>query len=217
MKYHLIFDLDGTLVDSAKDFHISLSELMTSYGIPPLSFEKVKTYVGSGFHDFVQQFKGKSNHIDKEKIYLELLEIYKKNFLKETKPFPGAVEFIQNTKHDISLCTNKHEIFAYKTLEHFSMLSREWLGFVYGDSFQYPKPHHQGLNYLLNISNTEKKRNILIGDGLPDAIAAKNIGMPFIGVSFGYHPAEELKKWGAIAILKHFDELPKLIEQLQLS
>tara|TARA_B100001248_G_scaffold261706_1_gene253763 strand:+ start:3302 stop:3949 length:648 start_codon:yes stop_codon:yes gene_type:complete len=213
MAYHLIFDLDGTLIDSAPDFHTSLDNLLQKYKLPTISLNEAREYIGNGFRGFVERFYESPNEELRLKLYQEFLEIYELNFLQATKPYDGAFEYIRGSQYKTSICTNKPGKFAEPTLEHYEILHHSWVGLVYGDTFPRAKPHPQGIEHLIHLSDIEKENTFFIGDGLPDALAAKNADVKFIGVDFGYHPPEELIRWGAIDIMSSFQDLDSIIQK----
>ena len=174
------------------------------------SYKQAREFIGNGFKGFVEKIHTKPTDKNRRSLYNEFLDIYSEHFLQQTVPYDGALEFLKTTQMPISLCTNKPERFALETLKHYEVYNLNWQGLVYGDSFKQAKPHPQGVEHLYMLSNIEKENTILIGDGLPDALAAKNAGIKFIGVDFGYHPAEELRRWGAKHVISSFAELSAL-------
>lgn len=210
----LIFDLDGTIIDSAGDFHTSLSQLLERRNLPGMPLEKTQSYLGNGFKNFIESLYPNPTQEIKQSVYQEFLTEFDNQFLKTTKLFDGAREFLASTSKRIALCTNQPQKYAQQTLKHFEIYSLPWESYVYGDTFEAPKPDPEGISHILEISGVSPSRALMIGDGVPDAMGAKNAGIDFLAVDFGYHPKEELLKLGAISTFSNYNQLESYLLQL---
>jgi HAD superfamily hydrolase (TIGR01549 family) len=207
----LIFDLDGTLIDSAPDFHTSLNLLLERRQLPAMKLSQTQGYLGNGFKNFVENIHPNPSPDIKMQVYQEFLKEFDTQFLKSTKLFEGAKDFLVSTSKRFALCTNQPRKYAEPTLKHFGIYDLPWEGYVYGDTFEEAKPNPEGVSFILENAGVSPSKALMIGDGVPDAMVAKNAGIDFLAVDFGYHPKEELLKLGAIDTFSSFHELERIL------
>jgi phosphoglycolate phosphatase len=187
----LIFDLDGTLVDSAKDLAITMNATRAHFDLPPLDPTLIYSYVGNGAAVLVRKALGPdvSDATAKEGLRF-FLRYYRAHALEHTQPYPGVREMIEQLSangHRLAVLTNKpvrisRDIITALSLDHH-------FGWVYGgDSFAQKKPDPIGIATLLNDSGSQPTATWMIGDSAVDIQTAHNAGVRSCGVAWGFQP-----------------------------
>ena len=196
-KFTILFDLDGTLVDTAPDLMRAHNYVMKKFGYPTKSTEEIRNLVGQGAGAMLGrsiwgQAKREFGKVQDEKIKKEMvdafIEFYAKNIVNESTLINGVKEFlIWAKKKDISMavCTNKQEHLAIDLLKKIGIY--EFFEYVAGhNTFDYCKPDPRHLTSVVEILDGDIKRTLMIGDSETDANAAKNAEIPIILLKDGY-------------------------------
>jgi phosphoglycolate phosphatase len=187
----LIFDLDGTLIDSAKDLAISMNATRAHFNMPPLDPKLIYSFVGSGAAVLVRKALGPQVTEELAETALHFfLKYYRAHALEHTQPYPGVREMIEHLSgdgHRLAILTNKpvrisRDIIAALGLgAHF-----DW---VYGgDSFAQKKPDPIGILTLIGDAATHPAQTWMIGDSAVDIQTARNAGVRGCGVTWGFQP-----------------------------
>ena len=216
----ILFDLDGTLVDSAPDLHVATNRILTEEGRDTITLKAVTDMIGDGVPKLVERAFVATGGMPNDGIYQDairrFLEFYEAHATDLTCSFPGAVDALARLKEAgfrLAVCTNK----PYDaTMEILGALG---LGVhldtvIGGDSIpgvKKPDPRH--LQAALDKLGAGANEAVMIGDNANDVNAARGAKMPAIVVRFGYTkgPAENL---GADLIIDHFDDLPEAFGRL---
>ncbi len=183
----LIFDLDGTLIDSRRDITTAVNRMREGHGLPPLALEQVVTMVGEGARLLVERALPA---IPPERID-EALAIYLNHYrrvcLDETRPYPGIVEMLDRLApaYPLALLSNKGEELSRMVLRGLGLdrFFREVLG---GDSLPSRKPDPAGLRLLAGRLGVPVEGVMLVGDTRIDAETARNAGCSFVLVEWGF-------------------------------
>ena len=196
-KLTILFDLDGTLVNTAPDLMIAHNHVMKKFGYPTKSGEEIRNLVGKGAGAMIgrsmwgqaQKELGKvDNENIKKNMVNEFLEFYGKNILKESTLVKGVKDFlIWSRKENISMgvCTNKTEHLAIDLLKKIKIY--DYFEYVAGhNTFSYCKPDPRHLTSVVEILDGDIKKTLMVGDSETDAEAAKNAGVPMILLEDGY-------------------------------
>ena len=196
-KFTILFDLDGTLVNTAPDLMIAHNHVMKKFGYPTKSGEEIRNLVGKGAGAMIgrsmwgqaQKELGKvDNENIKKNMVNEFLEFYGKNILKESTLVKGVKDFlIWSRKENISMgvCTNKTEHLAIDLLKKIKIY--DYFEYVAGhNTFSYCKPDPRHLTSVVEILDGDIKKTLMVGDSETDAEAAKNAGVPMILLEDGY-------------------------------
>jgi phosphoglycolate phosphatase len=190
-KFTVLFDLDGTLVDTAPDLISAHNHVMKKFGYPSKSIDELRNAVGSGAKAIMAKGNGKWEWFDekiKNEMTDEFLSFYKKNILHESTLLNGVKEFLEWCKnHNISMavCTNKTEHLAIDLLKKIGIY--DFFEYVSGyNTFEYCKPDPRHLLRTLEMINGAKNKSIMIGDSETDANAAKEAEIPMILLKYGY-------------------------------
>ena len=190
-KFTILFDLDGTLVDTAPDLISAHNHVMKKFGYPSKSIDELKNAVGKGAKAMMAKDNGKWKWFD-EKIQNEMtnefLSFYGKNILKESTLINGVKNFLEwckNRNISMAVCTNKTEHLAVDLLKKIGIY--DFFEYVSGyNTFEYCKPDPRHLIKTIEILGGDKNKSIMIGDSETDANAAKAAEIPMILLKYGY-------------------------------
>jgi len=181
----IIFDLDGTLVDSAKDIMIANNKTLEKFGYKPISFKNVKHIIGQGIRvNIIRSLKMQNVKINKKKeneMYDFFFSFYKKNLYVESKIYGGLNSFLKNLKkqgYKLAVCSNKLEVLTKIVLKKTKLL--KYFDFVAGgDTFAHRKPHPSVLNNIIKNFKINKNNVLFIGDSEHDYHSALNSNIKF--------------------------------------
>jgi phosphoglycolate phosphatase len=204
----VIFDLDGTLIDSDPDILAALNRVLVAHGRAVLSRDEIKLMIGDGAKVLVERAFAARGGVGGDVELAAFLEDYNANAVVETVPYPGimeALEILSAAKHPLGVCTNKPEIAARSILAQLG-LERFFTVVTGGDSTPYRKPDPRHLGATLAALGAETA--VMIGDHINDISAAKGLGVPSIFVTWGYGKAQ------GSHVVDHPAELPGLIAQM---
>ena len=196
-KLTILFDLDGTLVDTAPDLMNAHNFVMRKFGYETKSTEDIRKMVGQGAKSLIgrsvwgqakKEF-GQINDLNiKKEMVKEFINYYANNIAIESKLVNGVLEFLNwSKKNNISMgvCTNKQENLAVDLLKKIKIY--DYFEYVAGsNTFDYCKPDPRHITSIIEIINGEINKSIMIGDSETDANAAKSAGVPFILLEDGY-------------------------------
>ena len=196
-KFTILFDLDGTLVDTAPDLMHAHNHVMKKFGYPTKTTNEIRNLVGQGAGAMLGrsiwgQAKKEFSKVQDEKIKKEMVNIfidyYGKNIINESTLINGVKDFLIWSKEkniSMAVCTNKQEHLAIDLLKKIGIY--DFFEYVAGsNTFDYCKPDPRHLTNVLEILGGEKDKCIMIGDSETDANAAKNAGIPVILLEDGY-------------------------------
>jgi phosphoglycolate phosphatase len=190
-KFTVLFDLDGTLVNTAPDLIRAHNHVMKKFGYPTKSINELKNAVGKGAKAIMAKGNGKWEWFDekiKNEMTDEFLSFYKKNILHESTLLNGVKEFLKwckNQNISMAVCTNKTEHLAIDLLKKIEIY--DFFEYVSGhNTFEYCKPDPRHLLKTIEILNGDREKSIMIGDSETDANAAKEAEIPMILLKYGY-------------------------------
>jgi N-acetyl-D-muramate 6-phosphate phosphatase len=184
----VLFDLDGTLLDTAQDFHESLNELRAEEQLEPLSFETVRAQVSHGGHALVRLGFGKLDPEAHEAMRMRLLNIYRQRLAKHTRLFEGGDEMLDAIEHRglaWGIVTNKPGWLTDPLLIEVKLNERA-RAVVSGDTLPERKPHPLPLLHAAKTLGVEPRECVFVGDAERDAQAAQSAGMYSVIAGFGY-------------------------------
>ena len=214
--YTILFDLDGTLVDTAPDLMDAHNYVMKKFGQKEKKLSDIKSLAGKGAwvmmqRSFRQEIK---NEKLKKEMTKEFIDFYSENIDRGSKPINGVMEFLKwaKTKNiSMAVCTNKQERLAVDLLKKLRMY--EYFEYVAGsDTFPFNKPDPRHLTDVVEIIQGDLKKTIMVGDSEVDGKSAENANIPFILVKDGYteKSSEEIKH---DELIKDFNNFNKVIEK----
>ena len=195
-KRLIIFDLDGTLVDTIPDLNASLNYMASEMGFPPLSLEHTRIFIGNGVPVLVRRSIPKDTS---EADYLKALEIFKAHYIEhafdKSVPYEGMFDTLRRLRkrgYSLAVVTNKNEEMAKKIIDHF--YPKLFLTVVGGNGIRKPKPDYDMINELRNRIKIRRPRSsVYIGDTEIDYITARRALIPAYIVTYGYRKKEEIE------------------------
>ena len=215
----IVFDLDGTLVDSAPDLVSALNVILAREQLGPLPLEKARKFVGRGGRVLIRlglEFQGASvSDARLEEMFAAYLAEYETRLSDETRPFPGALAALDKLAaagHRFAILTNKFEKPAKMLLRDLGLTDR-FAAIVGADTFPMSKPDAAVLRLTIEKAGGDPTRAVMVGDTATDVDTARNAGLPVIGLDFGYAP-EKMTDLAPDRVISHFDELPDAVEAL---
>ncbi len=195
-KFTVLFDLDGTLVDTAPDLMLAHNHVMKKFGYPTKSLDDLKNSVGKGAGAMIgrsiwSQAKKELTSIDekiKSDMTNEFISYYGKNILRESVLINGTKDFLnwcKNKNISMAVCTNKTEHLAVDLLKKIGIY--DYFEYVAGyNTFDYCKPDPRHLTTVIEILDGDLKKSVMIGDSETDANSAKAADIPMILLEDGY-------------------------------
>ncbi|HVA00153.1 MAG TPA: HAD-IA family hydrolase [Terriglobia bacterium] len=207
----LIFDLDGTLVDSETDLALSVNATLQKMGQKPLSTERIASYVGRGVAVLVSRALGPGAAPEEVEQGTELfLEHYRQHMLDHTIPYPGVREALENLRsRKMAVLTNKPVKFSQMMLAGLGLA--EYFSHIYGgNSFENKKPDPVGIFQLMSDTQVPASQTLMIGDSISDVLAGRNAGVWTCGVSYGFG-APTLEEAPPDLMIGDLRELPTLL------
>jgi len=194
----LLFDLDGTLVDSATDLHRAMNMSLNALQLPTVTEAQVRVWVGKGTALFcqstLQHLTGKVDPAQQQQLLETFLKIYNADPCVETQPFDGIVEFLEwglAQKKTMICVTNKPELPARAIVDHLGM-THYFADVIGGDRFEERKPHPRQLLHCVEQYAQSKDQVLMIGDSSNDVEAARRAGIDCVVVSYGYNHGENI-------------------------
>ena len=218
-RFLLVFDLDGTLVDSVPDLRAALNEMLRERGRPPLSPTEVRRMVGDGVPAMVARAlaAGGSDPVGAGRALARFLEIYEANAVRLTRPYPDVretLEALRRRGYRTAVCTNKPQRATMAVIEGLGFLPL-FDGIAGGDRFPVKKPDPGHLLRLIGELGADVEATVMIGDNEHDAAVARAAGVPLVLMRYGYARVAP-ESLAADALLDHFAELPPALERLGL-
>ena len=196
-KLTIIFDLDGTLVDTAPDLLSAHNHVMRKFGFTSKNLEEIKNLAGKGaavmigrsiWESAKKEFSSINDQKIKDEMLKEFINYYQKNIVVKSKLVTGVYEFLQWAKSmniSMGVCTNKQEHLAVDLLKKIKIY--EFFEYVAGrNTFEYCKPDPRHLTSIIEIMDGNIKKSLMIGDSENDADTAKLAGVPMILLENGY-------------------------------
>ena len=214
--YTILFDLDGTIVNTAPDLMAAHNHVMRKYGYSEKKMEDIKSLAGKGAWIMMQRsFKEEiKDEKTKKEMTKEFIDFYSKNIDVASKPLNGVIDFFQwakNKKISMAVCTNKQERLAIDLLKKLDLF--KFFEYVAGsDTFAFNKPDPRHLTDVVEIIGGDLKKTIMIGDSEVDAISAENAKLPFVLVKDGYTEKTE-KEIKHDELISDFVNFEKIIEK----
>tara|TARA_Y100000817_G_C16841998_1_gene538443 strand:+ start:934 stop:1596 length:663 start_codon:yes stop_codon:yes gene_type:complete len=216
-KYTILFDLDGTLVDTAPDLMEAHNHVMRKFGHSQKKLSDVKKLAGRGAWVMMQRsFKEEiDNEQIKKEMTKEFINYYSKNIDKGSKPIAGLIDFLkwgQSKNISMAICTNKQESLAKDLIKKLDL--DKYFEYIAGsDTFEYNKPDPRHLTSVVEIIGGNLSKTLMVGDSEVDSLSAYAAKIPFVLIEDGY--TEKTKKEiKHDFLIKDFFKFEKIIEKL---
>ncbi len=214
----ILFDLDGTLVDSLPDLALAMNRFLAALGRRAVTLAELRAWVGDGVGVLIERALAATGGPVAEPLPIlveRYLGYYKGHTAVETRPYPGVVETLKalhRDGHALGVCTNKPVALSEELLEALGMRGL-FSAVVGGDSLAHRKPHGGHIKGTLAAMGHHGGKALMVGDSPNDVAAAKAAGIPVVAVSFGYSQVAP-DKLGADAVIGDFRDLPKVLAGL---
>jgi phosphoglycolate phosphatase len=207
----LIFDLDGTLVDSKKDLTSSVNHVRSTFHLPELTEYEISSFIGDGAQMLIQRALGADAAPADVHSGLQLfLSYYREHMLDQSVLYPGVDETLGRLgDFQLAVLTNKPIRFSRNMLDGLGILHR--FAAVYGgNSFQQKKPDPVGIFQILTDTSGQAEKTWMIGDSAVDVLTGRNAGVKTCGVSWGY-ATDSFKTTPPDFLIHRFEELEELV------
>lgn len=213
LKYNcVLFDLDGTLVDSLQDLTNSLNRVLTKYNFKTCSTNQVKMYLGNGYKKLIERSINNSDNSIVCKLLNDFTNDYNLNCLVDTKPYPGILELLNNLKlHDIktAIISNKNDEAVQQI---YDMYFNDIVDYYCGIKPGYQTKPNLDIYYdIINHLNANNKKICLVGDSNVDIQTANNANIDCISVTWGFRDELDLLNFGAKIICRNITDLNNLL------
>ncbi|MEA2099333.1 MAG: phosphoglycolate phosphatase [Campylobacterota bacterium] len=222
-KKLLIFDFDGTLIDSGPDLAEALNYMLKKLGYATFSLETIHSWVGNGAQTLVKRaLLGKTDIEDEidETLFVEALDIflkyYKENLCVKTVTYPdvkNTLTTLKNQGYKLAIVTNKPYDFIKPILEKLELLNLFEL-YIGGDSLSKKKPDPMPLLHICNKLDFKIEDSIMVGDSKNDILAANSANMQSIGVSYGYNYDEDIGIYDPTVVIHDFKDIKNILERI---
>ncbi len=216
----LVFDLDGTLVDTAPDLVGATNHVLANLGAEPLPDTLLRPWISYGARRMVVEALGirRLSQTDAEidRQIERFLAYYTENISRESRPFPGtlrALDQLADLGATLAVCTNKRESLSRLLLDQLNMTSR-FKAIAGRDTFPVCKPDPGHLTGAIALAAGDTRRAVMIGDSGIDIATAKAAGVPVVAVSFGY-TERHVREFDPDMVIDHYDELVQAIARVR--
>lgn len=208
----LVFDLDGTLVDTAPDLVAATNHALAELGLAPVPGVELRPWISFGARRMIVEALDMSSHplpeTEIDRLLTRFLEHYEANIAATSRPFPGAVGVIQGLKAEgarLAICTNKRTVLSESLLTALGI--RTLFDALAGrDTFPVSKPHPDHVLGAIRMAGGDPARAVMIGDSKVDIDAARAAAIPVVGCTFGYSETP-VARLSPDAVISHYSEL----------
>ena len=215
----IVFDLDGTLVDTAPDLISALNFVLDREGLPPVPLASARNLIGAGARRLIErglEAEGRAMTVkDIDRMTADFIDYYAEHIADASRPFEGlesALDDLSARGFLLAVCTNKLEWLSKRLLDQLGLSSR-FSAICGADTFGISKPDPAILQQTILRAGGQLSSAIMVGDAGPDIGVARRAGIPVIGVEFGYTdiPMADLKP---DRLINHMRELPAAVRSL---
>ena len=215
----IVFDLDGTLIDSVPDVRAAMNRVLTSQGHPEISLDQALTLVGEGARAMVEKAMALGGTPAPEArlddLVADYIGYYRRYPVVHTRIYPGVIAVLDSLAQRgvrLGICTNKPLVMTELVLRTLG-LDKYFGGVASGDSVPHRKPDGRHVEHTLKLMGAGKARAVMVGDSETDVAAGKDAGLPVVAVTYGYArvPAEGL---GADVLIDDFAALPGALDDI---
>ena len=207
----LIFDFDGTLVDSAPDIANAVNYTLINLKLPTYSKNEIQNFVGDGVRTLLERAIGKTEDAFIQQALTIFKPYYLEHCVEQTILYPNVKQTLEFFKDkSLALVTNKPYDMVLKTLEHFS-LTHYFQLVLGGDSTQNRKPHPEPILKTMETFQCLPQQTLMVGDGITDICAAQSAGAKTCAVTYGYRTQVELEKLKPDFCINKIEDLKKIV------
>jgi phosphoglycolate phosphatase len=218
----IVFDLDGTLIDTAPDLIDTLNLVFEQEGLPPVDYATARNLIGGGARAMIVrgiEAEGRAVTPAKlEQMFAEFIAHYSAHIADRSQPFPGLVQALDALAASgcrLAVCTNKLESLSRLLLSELKLTHR-FAAICGQDTFGIQKPDPEVLRRTIAAAGGKTWRSVMIGDSLTDIRTARAAGIPVIAVDFGYSE-RPVSEFGPDRVISHFRDLPAAIAAISFA
>lgn len=213
----IVFDLDGTLIDTAPDLVDTLNVVFAREGLPPVPYETARNLIGGGARAMIARGIEAEGRVltpaKHDQLFAEFIAHYTDHIADRSRPFPGLIEALDDLTARgcrFAVCTNKLERLSLLLLRALKLADR-FAAICGQDTFGIQKPDPEVLRRTIAAAGGNPQRAVMVGDSATDIRTARAAGIPVIAVDFGYTetPVAEL---GPDRVISHFEQLPSSVD-----
>lgn len=190
----MIFDLDGTLVDSKDDLTAAVNFIRRENKLPDIDSDEVASYLGNGIRRLIDSvLPAGMSEIDKQNAFVRFNNYYSEHLLDTTYVYPGVFDMLESVA-DIKkvVLSNKTEIYTKKIIEKLG-LGKYFIKICGGDTFPEKKPSCLPINSIINEFGLKKEHVVMVGDGINDILCGQSAGISTIAVLYGYSKRSKIE------------------------
>jgi len=219
MQHTIVFDLDGTLIDTAPDLILATNHVLVEAGFDPTDEEFIRPFISFGTRRMIEEgvkHQGRTlSQAQHDAMFKDLIAFYSNNMTIASVPFPGMVGTLEALKArgmTVAICTNKMEGMAKQLMKELG-LDHHFATITGRDTFPVCKPDPEHLFGAIRYAGGAPAHSVMVGDSTTDYATAKAAGIPIIGVTFGYTdvPMANLECEGLIS---HYDDFIDTLDQV---
>ncbi len=215
----IVFDLDGTLVDTAPDLVDTLNAILRRQGLLPVPYDVARPLIGGGAKELLKRGLAAEGlacgPAEVDRLYAQFIAHYTDHIADRSRPFPGlegALDHLAAKGCRFAVCTNKLEQLALLLLDKLGLIAR-FAAICGQDTFGVQKPDAEIFRLTARAAGGRPDRAIMVGDSFTDVRTARAAGAPIIAVDFGY-TQEPVASFAPDRIIGHFDALPRAVHEL---
>ena len=215
----MVFDLDGTLIDTAPDLVDTLNVVFAREGLPPVPFDTARNLIGGGARTMIARGVEAEGRVfppaKLEQLFVDFIAHYSEHIADRSQPFPELIEALDTLESDgwrFAVCTNKLERLSLKLLVQLN-LAKRFAAICGQDTFGVQKPDPEVLRRTIAAAGGNIQNTVMIGDSLTDIRTARAAGVPVIAVDFGY-TERPVAEFGPDRIVSRFAQLPAAVAGL---
>jgi len=212
----IVFDLDGTLIDTAPDLIDTLDVVFAREGLPPVPYNPARNLIGGGARGMIARgiaAEGRTLAPEKlEQMFADFIAHYSAHIADRSRPFPGVIDALDELAAQgwrLAVCTNKLESLSVQLLQTLSLAGR-FAAICGQDTFGIQKPNPEVLRRTVVAAGGELQSAIMVGDSATDIHTAQAAGIPVIAVDFGYSE-RPVAEFGPDRVISTFNHLPETI------
>jgi phosphoglycolate phosphatase len=214
----IVFDLDGTLVDTAPDLTAALNHVLDAHGVPRVELDTIRRFVGLGARRMIEEGLARhaaGNGLDADDLLPRFLDYYAAHIADESQPFDGAVaalDALSEAGAQLAILTNKREGLSRRLLSALD-LDERFAQIVGRDTLSVCKPDPTALLTTIERAGGRADCAVMIGDSITDIATAKAAEVPVVAVSFGYAD-EAVETYSPTRVIDHFGQLEETLRHL---
>lgn len=215
----IVFDLDGTLIDTAPDLIEAVNHVIGTFGHQPLEPQRLRPAISFGGRHMIEtalsHYGQDAATAEVDQLFLRFIAHYSENIAVHSRPFPGLkdqLDALAARGATLAVCTNKREDLARQVLSELGLLDK-FATLTGRDTFPVHKPHPAHLLRTIEKAGGNPASGVMIGDSATDVKTAKAAELPVIGVTFGYTDVS-VREMACDAVIEHYDELPAALSKV---